>query len=334
MMTAMDEIRWGMIGAGSVTELKSAPAFSKVPHSRLVALMRRDGAKAEDYARRHGVPRWTTSADALIGDPQVNAVYVATPPSSHADYAIQAMRAGKPVYVEKPMALNYSECLDMLKVSRETGLPLFVAYYRRTLPAFLKVKELIESGAIGKVLTVELKLFKQARERHQKPEEMNWHVNPAIAGAGYFYDLASHQFDYLDFLFGPVTLIKGVAVNRAGLYPAEDTVSTLFTFANGISGSGLWCFVADKSGETDLIDITGDQGRLTFSSFRHGDLLLENREGLHKFRFVNPENIQFNLISQVVAALRGEGECVSTGESAARTSHILEETVRAYYAQG
>jgi len=163
---------------------------------------------------------------------------------------------------------------------------------------------------------------------------MNWHVNPAIAGAGYFYDLASHQFDYLDFLFGPVTLIKGVAVNRAGLYPAEDTVSTLFTFANGISGSGLWCFVADKSGETDLIDITGDQGRLTFSSFRHGDLLLENREGLHKFRFVNPENIQFNLISQVVAALRGEGECVSTGESAARTSHILEETVRAYYAQG
>lgn len=159
------------------------------------------------------------------------------------------MRAGKPVYVEKPMALNYSECLDMLKVSRETGLPLFVAYYRRTLPAFLKVKELIESGAIGKVLTVELKLFKQARERHQKPEEMNWHVNPAIAGAGYFYDLASHQFDYLDFLFGPVTLIKGVAVNRAGLYPAEDTVSTLLpspTESAAAASGALWPTKAEK----------------------------------------------------------------------------------------
>lgn len=334
-MDVMDrnEIRWGMIGAGSVTELKSAPAFGKVPHSQLVAVMRRDGARAEDYARRHGVPKWTTSAEALIADPEVNAIYVATPPSTHASYVIQAMQAGKAVYVEKPMALHYGECLDMLRVSHETGMPLYVAYYRRTLPAFLKVKELIEAGAIGQVLTVGIKLFKQSRERHLKPEEMSWHVNPAIAGAGYFYDLASHQFDYLDFLFGPVTLIKGLAVNRAGLYAAEDTVSAIFSFASGVTGCGHWCFVADKSGEEDLIDITGDQGRITLSSFRHGEVIMENREGTHKFRFVNPENIQFHLISQVVAALRGEGHCVSTGESAARTSRILEETVREYYQQ-
>ncbi len=333
MSEMMTEIRWGMIGAGSVTEVKSAPAFNKVPHSRLVAIMRRDAAKAEDYARRHGVPRWTVSADDLIADPEVNAVYVATPPSSHAHYAIQAMEAGKPVYVEKPMALNTRECQEMLEVSRKTGIPLYVAYYRRTLPAFLKVKELIGNGEIGAVMTVGLKLFKQARERNQRPEEMSWHIKPDIAGAGYFYDLASHQFDYLDFLFGPVESVRGMAVNRAGLYPAEDTVVATFRFASGITGCGHWCFVADKSGEADLIDITGDKGRITFSSFRHGEVVMENHEGIHKFRFVNPENIQFNLISQVVGELRGEGKCASTGESAARTSRVLEDVVSEYYSQ-
>ncbi len=327
----LTEINWGIIGVGNVTELKSGPAFNKVPHSGLVAVMRRDGAKAEDYARRHQVPRWYDDAEALINDPEVNAIYVATPPSTHALYAIRAMRAGKPVYVEKPMALNHRECLDMITVSEETGMPLFVAYYRRSLPAFLKVKELVEEGAVGTVMTVNVRLYKQARERGLDPSAMSWHVNPEISGAGHFYDLASHQFDYLDFLFGPVDEVKGMAVNRAGLYPAEDTVTCSYRFQNGVTGTGSWCFAVHKAAETDLIEIIGMDGKITFSSFQHGEVVLENREGTHRFRFQNPENIQFNLISQVVGELRGEGKCASTGYSAARTSRILEEVVREYY---
>jgi len=182
----MDKVRWGIIGVGNVTELKSGPAFNKAEGSELVAVMRRDAAKAEDFARRHGIGRWYSNADQLINDPEVNAIYVATPPSFHARYAIQSMRAGKPVYVEKPMALNHRECLEMIRVSEETGMPLMVAYYRRTLPAFLKVKELVDSGEIGKPLTVNIKLYKQARERNLKPEEMSWHVSPEISGAGHF----------------------------------------------------------------------------------------------------------------------------------------------------
>ena len=140
----MDQVKWGIIGCGDVTELKSGQAFNKVPNSSLVAVMRRDAEKAADYARRHQVPTWYDDAEALINDPNVNAIYVATPPDSHADYAIRAMRAGKPVYVEKPMALNSAECEAMNQVSRETGVPLFVAFYRRALPYFLKVKELID----------------------------------------------------------------------------------------------------------------------------------------------------------------------------------------------
>ncbi len=327
----MEEVRWGMIGAGSVAELKSAPAFNKVPHSRLVAIMRRDRAKAEDYARRHRVTRWYADASELIHDPEVNAIYVATPPSSHAAYAIEAMRAGKPVYVEKPMALNYRECEEMIRISEETGISLFVAYYRRSLPAFMKVSELLGEGAIGTVLTVNVTLYKQARERGLDRSAMSWHVFPEISGAGHFYDLASHQFDYLDFLFGPVSVVKGIAVNRAGLYPAEDTVTCSFRFQNGITGTGSWCFVCTSQAETDRIEIIGEEGKITLPCFQHGELLLENSLGRLAFRFENPENIQFNLISQVVRDLRGEGKCVSTGLSAARTSWVLEEVVREYY---
>ena len=185
----LEIVKWGIIGVGNVTEMKSGPAFYKTENSELVAVMRRDAGKAADYARRHNIDKWYSDASALINDPEVDAVYIATPPDSHASYAIEVMRAGKPVYVEKPMARSYSECLKMLKVSEETGMPVFVAYYRRTLPAFLKVKELIEQGTIGKPLMVNVKLFKPAGEREKTPEQMSWHVFPEIGGAGHFYDL-------------------------------------------------------------------------------------------------------------------------------------------------
>jgi len=327
----LNKVNWGIIGCGNVTELKSGPAFNKVEHSKLVAVMRRNAKKAADYAHRHGVPKWHSDAGQLINDPEVNAIYVATPPDTHALYAIAAMRAGKPVYVEKPMARTYQECQEMLRVSEETGMPLFVAYYRRSLPAFLKVKELIADGIIGKPLTVNVRLHKSVPERDLKPETQFWHVNPEIAGAGYFYDLASHQFDYLDFVFGPVTEVHGIAKNIAGYYPAEDTVSAAFAFGSGVTGTGSWSFVVPKGCEEDIIEITGTKGKLSFSSFQHGDVKLTSPEGMVSFSFQNPENIQHHLIRQVVQELRGEGKCVSTGHSAARTSWVLEEIVKEYY---
>lgn len=330
-MHKIQDVNWGIIGCGNVTELKSGPAFNKVEHSKLVAVMRRNAEKAADYASRHGVPKWHSDATELINDPEVNAVYIATPPDTHASYAIQAMKSGKPVYVEKPMARNYQECQDMIRVSEETGVPLFVAYYRRSLPAFLKVKELIDDGIIGKPLTVNVRLHKSVPERDLKPETQFWHVNPEIAGAGYFYDLASHQFDYLDFVFGPITEVHGIAQNRAAYYPAEDTVSAAFAFGSGVTGTGSWCFVVPKGSEEDIIEITGTKGKLSFSSFQHGDVKLTSPEGTVSFSFQNPENIQHHLIRQVVQELRGEGKCVSTGISAARTSWVLEEIVKEYY---
>ncbi|MEN8117057.1 MAG: Gfo/Idh/MocA family oxidoreductase [Bacteroidota bacterium] len=331
-MKKLNTINWGIIGVGDVTEVKSGPAFYKTEHSRLVAVMRRNAEKAADYARRHNIPKWYSNATELINDPNVDAVYIATPPSSHAKYAIEAMRAGKPVYVEKPMAKNYAECQEMLKVAEETGMPLWVAYYRRSLPSFLKAKELIESGIIGKPLIVYINLYKTASERNQTSEEMHWHVFPEIAGAGHFFDLASHQFDYLDFILGKVTKVNGQAANLAGLYPAEDTVSGTWKHESGVIGSGSWCFVVDKNSVKDEIKIIGEKGEISLPCFSPpGKLTLKTSNGVEEMTFNNPEHISQNLVQQVIDELRGVGKCVSTGESAARTSWVLEKMVKGYY---
>src|SRR5690554_2520017 len=129
-------VKWGVIGVGIVCEVKSAPAMQLVKGSELVAVMRRDGEKAKDFALRHGVSKWYQDAEELINDPEVNAIYIATPPHAHAEMTRKAALAGKPVYVEKPMARTYQECQEMINCCNEAKVPLFVAYYRRALPNF------------------------------------------------------------------------------------------------------------------------------------------------------------------------------------------------------
>jgi len=200
-------IRWGIIGCGDVTEIKSGPGFQKAENSRLVAVMRRNGKLAKDYAQRHDVPKWYDNADALIQDPDVDAVYVATPPYAHKEYTILCAQAGKPVYVEKPMGMNFAECQEMIEACRATEVPLFVAYYRRSLPRFLKIKELLDAGAIGDVRGVTVKLYMPL------PDELDWHYTPEVGGGGKFVDMGCHTLDFLDYALGPIRSVAGFAGN-------------------------------------------------------------------------------------------------------------------------
>jgi predicted dehydrogenase len=323
--TEMEQVRWGIIGCGNVTEVKSGPAFNKVANSRLVAVMRRDGVKAQDYAARHGVPRWTTDAEALIHDPEVDAVYIATPPDSHVDYTLRVAAAGKPVYVEKPMARTYAECRQMMEACEAASVPLYVAYYRRRLPTFLKVQEWLAAGAIGDVLAVTVQLFRYpsaADRAAQKP----WRVQPEIAGGGYFYDLASHQLDVLDYLLGPIEHAQGYSTNRAGLYPAEDMVCGSFRFAGGVLGTGIWCSAAAPGYDGEKIELVGSAGRICFTCFSlAAPISLEADGRVEHFQVDPPAHVQQPLIETVVDALLGRGDCPSTGESAARTNWVLEQ---------
>lgn len=319
----MDQIKWGIIGCGDVTERKSGPAFSKIANSQLVAVMRRDAEKAADYARRHGVPAWYADAEALIQDPEVNAIYVATPPDTHARYAIRAMQAGKPVYVEKPMALHTAECEAMNQVSRETGVPLFVAYYRRALPYFVKVRELLEADVIGAVRYVQIQLNREATSA-ELSQQASWRVSPEISGGGHFHDLASHQFDFLQYLLGPITKAQGLSRNQAKLYPADDLVVATFEFETDVLGAGSWCFTVNKEQRRDETQLIGAKGRITFSSFDFSPILIDTQTGREEMDVPFPEHVQQPLIESVVRYLRGEGTCPSTGATAIQTSKVLD----------
>lgn len=322
------EVRWGIIGCGDVCEVKSAPAMNKIPDSKLVAVMRRDAAKAADYAKRHQVPKWYTNAADLINDPEVNAIYIATPPDSHAEYTAMAAAAGKPVYVEKPMARSYEECQAMIASCEAHQVPLFVAYYRRTLPQFLKVKALIDDQAIGDVRLVSLELFQSIDPGIVRGLENNWRVDPAIAGGGYFYDLASHQLDYLDYLLGPIEKAHGFKTNQAGLYQAEDLVTANFVFQNGVFGTGAWCFTAGKPAVKEESKIIGSKGQITFHFFTDAKVTLETAAGKEVFDFTLPAHIQQPLIEQIVAELLGKGTAPSNGVSAARTNWVIDQICR------
>lgn len=320
----METVRWGFIGCGEVTEKKSGPAFNEVEGSEVVAVMSRKAERARSYAERHCIRRWYTDAQQLVNDPDVNAVYIATPPSTHATYAIMAMKSGKAVYVEKPMASNYEDCCRINRIAEGTGVPCFVAYYRRYLPYFMKVRQLVQEGAVGKVVNVQIRFSVPPRDLDYNQTNLPWRVQADIAGGGYFYDLAPHQIDLLQQIFGPILEAEGMTANRGGLYQTEDSVSACFKFANGLPGSGSWCFVAHESTKEDRIEIVGDHGSLSFSVFTYQPIILQNGAGRQEFVIPNPRYVQLPLIKLVVEHLQNKAICQCDSVSATSVNWVVD----------
>jgi len=326
-MSNNSTIKWGFIGCGEVTEKKSGPAFQKIEGSEIVAVMSRDALKVKSYAARHHIRKYYTDPQSLIDDPEVNAVYIATPPSSHATYAIMSMRAGKPCYVEKPLAASYEECLRVNRISELTGVPCFVAYYRRYLPYFQKVKELAYSGQIGHLLTVQIQFHVPPRELdNESGKDMPWRLQPEVAGGGgYFYDLASHQLDMLQYMFGNIIEAEGFCSNRGHLYKVQDTFNACFRFDNQLQGSASWCFVAHELARKDRILIVGDKGTITFSVFDYKPIKLYTEKGVEYFDIPNPEHVQMPLIQRIVNHLQGMEKCDCDCLSATPTNWVMDK---------
>lgn len=322
-------IRWGIIGCGDVTEIKSGPGFQQAERSSLVAVMRRDAAKAADYARRHQVPRWYAEADALIRDPEVDAVSIATPPASHCELALRVAAAGKPALVEKPMARDHTECVRMIEAFRAAGIPLFVAYYRRALPKFLKVQSLLAEGAVGKVLAADVKQsFPTGPVDKTHPP---WRFQPEVGGGGLFVDLASHSLDLLDWLFGPVERVAGFADRTRDDYAVEDAVVLCFRHESGVQGTGRWHFTAKP--RHDWVEIVGTDGYLGFPVFGPDPIVLRTDRGEQIWTIGHPPAIQQPFIQSVVDHLEGCGECPSTGDTASRTNWVMDQVLKNYYAR-
>ncbi len=317
--------KWGIIGCGAVTELKSGPAYQKTEGFELHAVMRRDIEKGKDYAIRHNVSKFYADADNLINDPQIDAIYIATPPDSHAYYALKVADAGKICCIEKPMAPTYKECLLINNAFEEKELPLFVAYYRRSLPRFKQVKSWLEDNKIGEIRHINWHLSKPANTIDLS-KAYNWRTDIKIAYGGYFDDLASHGIDlFIDFL-GDIKQAQGVAINQQGLYSSMDAITGSWVHESGVTGSGSWNFGTEK--REDYVQIYGENGKISFSVFDETPIQLE--QGTHKESLMikNPENIQLSHVQNMKNHLFDSIEHPSTGKTALHTTWILENILK------
>jgi predicted dehydrogenase len=322
----MQTIHWGIIGCGDVTEVKSGPAFNKVENSSLVAVMRRDAAKAQDYAQRHGVPKWYNHANDLINDEEVNAIYIATPPAFHEEYAIAAINAGKPVYIEKPMALNFASANMIGKVAQEKNIKVSVAHYRRGQPLFNKVRQLLGEKIIGDVRFAKLEFYKKQLEKEAlKIPKVAWRVNPEIAGGGLFHDIAPHQLDLMYWFFGEIEKASGYSANQSKFYEADDIVSGNILFKSGIIFNGLWCFNVAEQNVKDLCEIQGSEGMMRFPIFEHKKIEIIKNGETEAILFKPLQHVQQPLIQKVVDYFLGKGPNPCTPEDGATAMWLLDE---------
>lgn len=323
-MEITDEVRWGIVGCGDVCEIKSGPAFNKVGHSRLIAVMRRDAHKAKDFALRHQVPKYFDNASTLIADPDVNAIYVATPPAYHEEYAIQAIRAGKPVYVEKPLALNSESCKRIADAARQSGIKVSVAHYRRGLPLFKEVKSILAKGTIGSPRLILIRTLQPPHPQAGSPAY--WRTHPEISGGGLFFDLSPHQLDVLYWIFGAPLAFHGVSLEQRKGYGVPDLTTVEGVFPGEVFFQGTWAFNVSPSAEEEQCEIIGDRGKITFSFFRKSDIEINTPEDFQRLTFDYPENIQQPMIDQVVKFFRGEGPNPCSLEEALVTMDMMEST--------
>ncbi|HXB06729.1 MAG TPA: Gfo/Idh/MocA family oxidoreductase [Puia sp.] len=324
----MKKINWGIIGCGDVTEVKSGPAFNKVANSSLAAVMRRDAAKAQDYARRHNVPRWYDNAAKLINDPEVNAIYVATPPSSHEEYTLAAINAGKPVYVEKPMANDYAAARRMAETASANNIKLVVAHYRREQPRFKKIKQLIGEKAIGEPLLARLELAKPPLTKEELADpKIAWRIQPAMAGGGLFHDLGTHQLDLMTYMFGPVQKATGIAANQGHNYAAHDLVAGSILFENEVAFSGSWCFNAAPATARDHCEIIGTKGSISFAVFSTDTITVLAGDKTSTLSFDPLQHVQQPMIDATVRYFLDDGPNPSSGREGAEIMRLMEAFV-------
>ena len=326
-MAIVNRVRWGLVGVGRVTEVKSGPALQLAENSTLHGVYSRNVPKAKDYARRHGVGHVFGSVEELLESPDVDAVYIATPPGSHRELALLACRAGKPTYVEKPMARNYRECEEMNSMFQAAGVPLYVAYYRRALPRFQLFRQLATNGMIGDASRITYRASKTAKA---SPSPLPWRLQAEQSGGGLFLDVGCHVLNALDYLFGPLEEVRGLAHKQSLDYNVEDYVSMEFSIGGRVTGLGVWNFCA--SFEEDVLEVEGSSGRVCMQVFSDSPILVSLKGGSPmQHQCSDPKHIQQPLVQTIVDELLGRGMCPSDGVSAARTSAVMDCVLQDYY---
>lgn len=321
------QIRWGFLGCGNVVRKKSGEAFRAVPNSTIAAIMRRDLAAAEEAATHFGAPFFCNTIEELFAS-DIDAVYIATPPGLHKEQALKCLAAGKPVYLEKPFARNYTEAQELTETFRKAGIPLYVGHYRRALPRFLKIRQLLENGAIGQVQAVD---FYLKRIFNPKEATEKWLYNPVLSGGGKFYDIAPHTIDIFQFLFGEIREVSGTAVHRDNDCPLENEVTMDVVTQRNIRGRlAFYCAAEEKA---DRMIVTGTEGTMEFSVHGKMDIVIRNIQGnpVEKREIRDPVTVEQPMVQSVVEDLLGLSRCESRAEMVLSTYAVIDNVLEHYY---
>lgn len=323
----MEQIKWGIIGCGNVVENKSGPAFNTTKNSCIYAIMRRDIMKAKESAEKLGAKKWYDNIDDLLADDEINAIYIATPPGLHLEQAIKCCKAKKPTYIEKPFARNYEEAVQITKMFENAGVPLYIAHYRRALPKFIKIKEILQSGEIGTICEVDYRLN---RKYNAEKIHNTWIYNTELSGGGKFYDIAPHSIDIMVYLLGNFTKINGMAANNNKEYDVEDIVVISFKTETGVLGTANYNSLGLN--KKDKMIISGTKGSVEFSLHWNDEIIITTADGERKIVIEKPKIVQENMIDNVVKALlTGEDFHTCTSKEALETYRIMDIVLEQYY---
>jgi predicted dehydrogenase len=311
----MKTIRWGILGCGDVAEKKGGPALYQATNSELVAVMRRDKAKAIDFATRHGAKRAYDNVGNLLSDPEIDAVYIATPPHLHCEQTILCAQAGKHVLCEKPMALNSEECEKMITACENAGVFLHIAYYRRFWPKFVALKAAIGAGKIGTILGARLLMTTKAAHT-------GWRVDPQTSGGGHIVDVGSHRLDMLTHLLGEIESVHGFSENLLAHHAAENDTALAIKFTSGVLASAAFHFHTTPS--QDILEIYGSSGTAVCNPFDGNTLKINDQEQT----FTTPTPTHLPFVENLLRIYRGEQVPHVTGLEGAKATYLLDAVLR------
>lgn len=309
-------VRWGLIGTGDIAHKRVAGAIKEDPRSELVAVCRRSEPELNLFADQNGVPHRFTDSEQLIALSEVDAVYIATPVSCHCPQTIAAANAGKHVLVEKPMAIDPEQCQQMIEACQKSGVTLGVAYYRRFYPAVERVKNLIDAGSLGRVLSIAC----VTGNPNRFPAD-DWRVVLAQGGGGPLMDIGSHRLDLFLHLFGEVQSVQASRIDSPD-FEAEQAATLLMQFAGGVHGV-LQCYFGTVN-TPDRLEVIGTEGRVTIEDLNGDELLLFTADGMSRESHPPAENFHSPLIAEFTLALREKRPPMISGHQGKQTNDVIE----------
>lgn len=315
-------LRWGILGCGNVAEHKGGPPLYTVDDSDLIAVVRRDRAKAEDFAERHGAKRVYTDVHELLSDDEINAIYIATPPYLHCEQTLLAAHAGKHVLCEKPMAMTVEECQRMVDACRAADVTLMLAYYRNHYPNVVKMKALMDEGAIGEVGLARINCTGYYNPNRQ--DLKNWRINPEISGGGVLMDIGSHRISLLQSLMGDITSAQGYADTVHLDAAVDDSAVFSLRFESGAHAVANINWNVGIS--IDDVEVYGTTGSLRCSPLNSGNLTLETKsDGQVELPQTLLPHTHTGLVKDFVNHLKTGEPILCSGESGLQTNVIIAQ---------